>query len=436
MVWRCLHRHCILKERLMARILFHSLIFSPDGVSTAYLMADLAQELQKLGHSLTVLTTTPHYNQVESELKAQPLRPCGDGCFRSELEGIDVWHLSMGERTSDMGARSKDYLSFHWRSLKWGLSRGKSFDIVIAPSPPLSIGVIAWLIARWNRAKCIYNVQELYPDFAIHQGLVNKPLTIWAFKKLESFVYNRSNAVTTIADRFTRMVKPRCAKPDKVHTIPNFVDIDFYRPLPRDNVFAREHGLLENFVVMYAGNIGVAQDWTAVLHAADELRGEPIRFVILGDGTQRNWLAGEIARRKLDGVLLLPYQPRERMAEINASCDAAMITMAPKAGWDGFPSKIYTTLACGKPSIVSTEEDSELAWIVNESRCGTVVPVEQNAAFASAVLNAYRRRGELEEEGQRGRRFVEENYSKRAVAMRYHSLIQSLTEQKSSEHAH
>ena len=221
-----------------------------------------------------------------------------------------------------------------------------------------------------------------------------------------------------------------------MHTIPNFVDIDFYRPLPRDNAFACEHGLLDHFIVMYAGNIGVAQDWTAVLHAAEVLRNEPIRFVILGDGTHRGWLAGEVARRNLDNHLLLPYQPRERMAEINASCDVAMITMAPKAGWDGFPSKIYTTLACGKPSIVSTEEDSELAWTVNEARCGTVVPVEQNAAYAEAVLNAYHRRDELVEEGQRGRRFVEENYSKRAVAMQYDRLIRSLTDEKSSEYAH
>jgi len=410
----------------MARILFHSLIFSPDGVSTAYLMADLAKELHKLGHSVTVLTTTPHYNTVESELKAQPLTECEPGLFRSELDGIPVWHLSMGMRTSDMGARSKDYLNFHWRSLRWAMRTRRSFDLVIAPSPPLSIGVVAWLIASWHGAKSIYNVQELYPDFAIHQGLVKKSLAIWAFKRLEQFVYNRSSALTTIAERFTRVVAPRCKQPGKVHTIPNFVDIDFYRPLPRDNAFARQLGLLDHFIVMYAGNIGVAQDWTAVLHAAEVLHQEPIRFVILGDGTRRSWLAEEVARRKLENVLLLGYQPRERLAEYNASCDVATITMAPKASWDGFPSKIYTTLACGKPSIVSTEVDSELAWIVNEAKCGTVVPVENNAAYADAVLDAYRRREELPAEGQRGRRFVEERYSKRAVAQQYDRLIRSL----------
>jgi len=389
-------------------------------------MADLAKELQNLGHSITVLTTAPHYNAVASEMNVQPLENVSSGLYRSNLDGIAVWHISMNERTASVSVRSLDYLNFHWKSLRWGWSFRNAFDLVIAPSPPLSIGLIAWMIARWHRAKCVYNVQEVYPDFAIHQGLVKNHLIIWALKKLECFVYNRSSAVTTIAERFTRVIAPRCAQPGKVHTIPNFVDTDFYRPLPRDNPFAREHHLTDGFVVMYAGNIGIAQDWSAVLYAAETLRHEPIRFVILGDGTRRMWLHKEVAKRKLYNILLLGYQSRERMAEINASCDVATICMAPKAGWDGFPSKIYTTLACGKPSIVSTEEDSELAQIIRHSQCGAIVPVEDNVAYVAAVLAAYNNRAHLPVEGQRGRAFVEKYYSKKAVAQQYDQLIQSL----------
>jgi colanic acid biosynthesis glycosyl transferase WcaI len=410
----------------MARILIHSLIFSPDGVSTAYLMADLALELQRLGHSVTVLTTTPHYNRVESELRRQPLAMTANGLYRSSLNGVEVWHIPMPERTSNMGERSRDYLGFHCKSLLWGLCRKRAFDLVIAPSPPLSIGLVSWLIAKRHGAAAIYNVQELYPDFAFHQGLVKNPLALWALRKVERFVYCRSSAVTTIAERFTRVVALRCAHPERVRTIPNFVDIEFYRPLPRANAFAREHGLVDDFVVMYAGNIGIAQDWSSVLYAAEALRREPIRFAIVGDGTRRAWLEREIGARKLENVSLLGYQPRERMPEINASCDVATIAMAPGAGWDGFPSKIYTTMACGKPSIVSTEADSELSWIVGEAMCGTVVSVGDKAAYADAVWAAFQERGKLAAEGMRGRAFVKERYSKKAVGEQYDSLIRSL----------
>ena len=410
----------------MARILLHSLIFSPDGVSTAYLMADLAQELQQLGHVVTVLTTTPHYNAVESEMTRQPLSKAASGLYYSTLGGVPVWHVPMGGRTASPGARSLAYLGFHLKSLYWAYRKDQAFDIIIAPSPPLSIGLVAWLISRRHRAACVYIVQELYPDFAIHRGLIRSSFAIQVLQKLERLIYRKCDAVVTIADRFTRIVAARCACRQKVRTIPNFVDAEFYRPLPRDNAFAREHGLISPFVIMYAGNIGVAQDWGPILYAADRLREQPMKFVIIGDGTCREWLVRTVAQRNLNNVLVLNYQPRDKMPEINAACDVATITMAPDAGRDGFPSKIYTTMACGKPSIVSTELESELAWIVRESMCGTVVPVRNNYAYAAAVLEAFRGRGGLVSEGLRGRSFVEQRYSKKAVALQYDFLIRSL----------
>ena len=105
----------------MASILIHSLIFAPDGVSTAYLYTDLAKELRKLGHSVEVLTTTPHYNQVEEELRRQPLSKIAPGFYKSSCSGISVWHVSLGKRTSDARARTLDYLRFHLLSLLWSL---------------------------------------------------------------------------------------------------------------------------------------------------------------------------------------------------------------------------------------------------------------------------------------------------------------------------
>jgi colanic acid biosynthesis glycosyl transferase WcaI len=410
----------------MARILLHSLIFSPDCVSTAYLLADLVNELQQLGHDVTVLTTTPHYNVVESEMFRQPLSKASFGIHYSKFGKMPVWHVPMRGRTASPVVRCLSYLGFHVNSLFWACRRKRAFDIIIAPSPPLSIGVVAWLIGKWHRAACIYVVQELYPDFAIHGGLIRSSAVTRILKQLERFVYKKCDAVVTNADRFTRIVASRCISGQKVVTIPNFVDAEFYRPVSRDNSFAREHGLISPFVVMYAGNIGIAQDWDPILHAANRLRDQPIKFVIIGDGTRRDWLVRTIAQRELKNILVLDYQPRDKMPEINASCDAATITMAPEAGRDVFSSKIYTTLACGKPSIVTTERESELAWIIRESKCGSVVPVGDDDAYADAVLEAFRRRDALVDEGLRGRSFVEERYSKKAIGLQYDSLIRSL----------
>jgi glycosyltransferase involved in cell wall biosynthesis len=414
----------------MARILIHSLIFAPDGVSTAYLYTDLAKELRKLGHSIEVLTTTPHYNRVEEELRRQPLFKIAPGFYKSSCSGISVWHVSLGKRTSVVGARMLDYLRFHLLSLMWSLFHHAHYDVILAPSPPLSIGVIGWLLARRYGARCVYNVQELYPDIAINHELIKNAIVIRAFRALERFVYRRSDAVVTIAERFAAVISDRAGASDRITTIPNFVDTEFYRPLPRDNSFSRAHGLLDKFVVSYAGNIGVAQDWGPLMAAARNLADRPIQFVIVGEGTRSAWLREQIRQLNLRNVLLLPYQPRETIPQMNAASDITTILMHPSGGRDGFPSKIYTTLACAKPSIISTAKDCELCAIVRDSQCGWTVPAGDSEAYTSAILAAMSQRESLREIGLRGRDYVEQRFSLQAVAKRYDKLIRNLTDRK------
>jgi glycosyltransferase involved in cell wall biosynthesis len=109
--------------------------------------------------------------------------------------------------------------------------------------------------------------------------------------------------------------------------IPDCVDTYQYRPLPRRNPFSEAHRLIDGFVVLYGGNIGLVQDWDSVLHAARALSNLPVTFAIVGDGNRREWLAAEVAKRRLVNVKLLGYQPRELMPEVLASCDVSLIPM-------------------------------------------------------------------------------------------------------------
>jgi glycosyltransferase involved in cell wall biosynthesis len=414
----------------MPNVLIHSLVFAPDGVSTAYLYTDLAKELRNLGHSVEVLTTTPHYNHVEDEFRKQPLSKIAPGFYKSSCSGISVWHVSLGKRTSRAQARMLGYLRFHLLSLVWCLFHRARYDVVLAPSPPLSIGVICWLLARRYRGSCVYNIQELYPDIAINHDLIKNAMAIRAFRALERFVYRRSDAVVTIAERFAAIISDRGVSKERITTIPNFVDTGFYRPLPRDNPFSRAHGLLGQFVVSYAGNIGIAQDWGPLLAAAKNLSDRPIQFVIAGEGTQSAWLREQIRRLNLRNILLLPYQARETIPQMNAASDVTTISMSPSGGRDGFPSKIYTTLACAKPSIISAEEDCELCTIVRDSQCGWIVPAGDSEAYTSAILAAMSQREKLPEMGQRGRDYVVQRFSLQAIARSYDKLIRRLAARK------
>jgi len=412
----------------MANVLIHSLVFAPDGVSTAYLYSDLARELRNLGHKITVLTTTPHFNVLDMALKEQPLsKKRGNWLYYSEYHGIPVWHIAMRHKPDDVGGRLVDFMKFHFRALQFGIFSHEKYDVILSPSPPLTMGLVSWLLAKKFCSQSVYNVQEIYPDYAINQEMITNTVVIWLLRLLERFVYSRSEIVVTIGERFKEIVASRGGPALKVKTIPNFVDTELYRPIPRDNAFAREHGLIEKFVVLYAGNVGPAQDWNHFLSVAQRLSNLEIKFLIVGDGSLKQWLEKEAKRLGLENVCFLGYQQRDMMSEINGSCDITTILMNPKIATEGFPSKIYTTMACGKPTVVSCPVNSELVPIVEQSQCGVWVNDNDDEGYLNAIKAYMYDNERLRQEGEKGREFVLKGFSKEAVGKKYDQLISGIS---------
>jgi colanic acid biosynthesis glycosyl transferase WcaI len=414
----------------MARILLHTLIFAPDGVSTAVLLTELALELRALGHEVTVLTTTPHYN-VDPEARAQqPLKPIprwGGMLYQSNCQGIPVYHTFMRSKDSRVWARLLDYARFHVLSLLAGLTIVRDYNVILAPSPPLTIGLTAWLFGLMCRTPFIYNVQEIYPDVAISLGLLKNHYMIRVLQWLERFIYNRSSVVVVISERFRRRLLSKGLTNEKLVTIPNFVDTNFIRPLARCNTFSTTHGLEGQFVILYAGNIGLTQGFETILVAARQLAHLPkLRFLIVGGGTRESWLRDQLAREKLQNVTLLPYQPRSLVPQVYASSDVSLVPLKRGTAQETFPSKIYTIMAAGRPVIASADPDSELAWIIKEAKCGMVVEPDNPEALARVITHAYHENAELQQQGKNGRAYVVAHHSRQAVGCQYDALIRQL----------
>ena len=413
----------------MSNILFHSLTFSPDSVSTAYLMTDLAKQLKFLGHGVTVLTTSPHYNIDRMALDQQRMKSRWFGLLhQSDCSGIDVWHINIPMKGQRVYSRVLDYIYFHVMSLFIGFFFLKKHDLVFTPSPPLTIGLVGWLLGWKMGAPYVYNIQEIYPDFAINQGLIRNPILIRILRYIESLVYSKSTRVVSISEWFNDIVVKRNVPREKLCMIPNSVDTELYHPLPRENSFARENGLIDEFVVLYGGNIGLSQDWESMLHAAQELSELRIVFVIVGDGVMSKWLREEVEARRLKNIRFLGYQSRSMMAMVNASCDVCMIPMKTATTIDTFPSKIYTIMACGKPVIVQADPNSELEWLMKKVDCGYVAPPDNSKAFTEAVRRAHDERDLLHAKGMKGLELVRALYSKEVVGSQYDRLVRELVD--------
>jgi colanic acid biosynthesis glycosyl transferase WcaI len=303
-----------------------------------------------------------------------------------------------------------------------------SYDIVITPSPPLTIGIVGWLLGLGHRVPFIYNIQELYPDFAINQRLIKNKLFIALLRRIEKFIYARSTKLVPISESFSKIIERNGISSGKITVISNFVDIDHYPALPKTNTFSLEYNLLDSFVVYYGGNIGLSQDWDSLLYAAKNLAHLPIQFIITGDGVHKAWLENEVCKRNLQNIKVLGYQEKQIIPQIYASSDICTIPMKAMTTIDTFPSKVYSIMASGKAVLAQAEKESELWWLINEAKCGYVILPGDSHSYANALSHAYNNRKDLIGMGERGRRFVVERYSKKIVAKKYDMLIRELTE--------
>ena len=396
-------------------------------MTNAYTLADLARELTRFGHDLRVLTTTPHYNLVADDLRWQPMTPAkGQWLLQSDFEGIPCFHVRVPPVKGGMGRRIKTALRFHTLGLMAAMGKAWDCDIVISQSPPLSIGLVGSWIARRHGAKAVYIVQDVFPDGLIRQGKIRNPALIALLRALERAVYRRSDAVCAISPGIAEVLRPRLPASTRLEVIPNFVNTDVYHPLPRDNDFSRAHGLTDRFVVSYVGNIGNAQDFSPVLATARACRDLPITILMVGDGIKRAALEAEAAIESLTNIVFLGYQPREVTPWINASSDVSLVLLAPHVGNYGFPSKIYTLMASGKPVLLLGDPASDIGRFVSEQWIGWVVPSGDAEAFVATVQCLYAARDTLAPYGERGVRAVEQQFTLPRVAERYDELIRTL----------
>lgn len=414
----------------MARIAIVVQVFPPDNVATAQIYGELAVDLAGYGHEVRVFTSRPYYSEdLQAHFWRQGLRT-GFPWRTSEQHGLRVCRCWMPRRSRSLWGRIGAWGWLHAATLAAALPSRWRADVVLAPSPPPSIAVVAWLLARRFRAPFVYNVQELYPDVAINLGLVRNRAVIGALRRLERFTYRSAACVTVISERMHAALLERNVPPWKVHLIPNFADTGHLRPGPRDNAFSREFNLGGRFVVSYAGNMGKPQHLEMLVQAAALLRGHSdIVVVLIGDGTERPSLQELASTLQLQNVIFVPYQPYARMNDIYGCSDICYVPQAGGTSTDGVPSKVYRILAAGRPVLAATDPTSDLGQLVSRSGAGLIVPPTDAQAVAAAILQMRTQRDLWEQRGQYARIFVEQHYSRPAVTRKYHELLVRVIEE-------
>jgi glycosyltransferase involved in cell wall biosynthesis len=405
------------------RVLIVSQYFWPE----AFRVNDLALGLQALGHEVTVLTGIPNYPTGKFFE--------GYGLFRRRREdfsGVKVIRVPLIPRGNGSGWRlALNYLSFAFLAsvLAPLYCRGEYDLILVYQLSPVTVGLPAMILKSLKRAPMAFWIQDLWPESLSATGAVHNRLALEMVGKLVRFIYAACDLILVQSMGFVPKVQEMAVEPERIRYCPNWAE-DLYQPVSPDGTFGREvEELAPGFRVMFAGNIGVAQDFGTILAAAERLRSyEDIHWLILGDGRMRAWADEEVKRRGLTGVIhFLGRHPVEEMPSYFALADVMLATLKREPIFAlTVPCKVQSYLACGRPVIAALE--GEGARIVAEAG-GLACAPEDPDALAQAILELYRLpAGERDQLGRRGRAYYETHFEREVLLHQLESWMKALRE--------
>jgi len=386
-------------------------------------MGQMCEGLISLGHEVSVITSFPHYERfrVWDEYRGKLYE-------RASYRGMDVlrlWVYASGSKQNSL-RRLASYLSFNAAATIGGLLQRGAFDVILCPNGSFFTGLSSAIVGAPRRVPFVYNVQDLYPEAPARSGQLRSRSAVAGLKVIERVMYRLATHITVITPSFQEyLVSTKGVPPEKVSVIPNFVDTQFIRPLPKVNDFSRDHGLADKFVVSHSGNVGSVYDLETMLHAAARMTGQKdILFLIVGDGVAKAGLERKAAELGVENVRFLPFQPHEKLPWLRAACDVQVSLYRREQADYSMPSKIYEIMASGRPVLASAEVESDVRRLVDETGCGICIAPENTDELVEAVLGLYRDPARREDMAQRGRETVERRYSKQTVVAQYHELFQ------------
>jgi glycosyltransferase involved in cell wall biosynthesis len=396
------------------RLLVFNQYYWPGVEATAQLLTELCEALAE-DYDVTVVTGRLLGHEDDADV--------------DERNGVRILRVhSTAYDRSVLHRRAVNYLTYLTRGLRRGLL-GPRPDVVLCMTDPPMVGDLALIVARRWRAPLVVVSQDVFPEIAVELKRLENPLLVGLLRVLTRFYLRRADRVVAIGATMQRRLEAKGAHPNRISVIPNWVDTTALSPQPRDNPWAREHGLVERFVVMHSGNIGHAQDLDTLIHATTYLRDlEQLSVVLVGFGARHAHHVALAERLDADKVSFLEYQPREVLAQSLSTADVHFVGLA--RGLSGYvvPSRLYGILAVGRPVIAAADDDSETAQVVRAVGCGLVIPPGRPDLLATTIRDLAAGRHDLEEMGRRGRAYVEAEADRSVAVGRYRRLLAELTQ--------
>jgi len=394
--------------------------YIPDGGPSAPLYALLCEELVKRGHMVTVIAGVPHY---PSGKVPQNYRKFS---FQRNLQnGVNIIRVPLPSlNRSSLPLRFLQFLCYQLGATL--ASKRKRPDVVIASNPALQVGIPFMLHAFFQKRPSIFSIHDVYPDVGIELGIFRHKFIVSIVSLFERFCLKHATYIRILSESFLSRVAAFGIPNSKIILIYDWVDTHFIRPLSRINNFAQELGLVDKFVILYAGNLGFSQGLENVLSTAKILEVyNDIHFVFVGGGANRERLISISRQLELSNVLFLPFQPRQKLPEILATADVSLVSLKKGISFRSLPSKIYSILASGRPLIACVDKGSDSWKLVERSGAGICIPPESPEDLAESILKLKSSKSLRSFMSEKGRNYALRFHSPQSAADHFEEVLKN-----------
>lgn len=389
------------------KILIVSQYFWPEK----FRVNDLALDLKERGHEVIVLTGIPNY----------PKGKFFSGySFKYSIdyyEDIKIYRVPILPRGNNGFTIFLNYVSFIISGSIFTMFHNKEYDKIFAINFSPITAVYPAIVYKKRFKKQLYIwVQDLWPESVSAAGKINSKIVLKLLIRMVKNIYNQSDKVLVQSKAFISSVKAKGVPNKKIDYMPNWAE-DLFSDSTCISVFKYKNKLPEGFKIMFAGNIGEAQDFESILKAAVILKvNTQIKWIIIGDGRKKAWVESEIIRLGLQqSVFLLGNYPVEDMPSFFVHADIMLLSLKDEDIFSlTIPSKVQSYLAFGKPILGMLNGIG--AKVILDAECGFVANAGDYKTLASNVMFAYQKDMELLiNKGENGKKYYYENFSKKVI---------------------
>lgn len=411
------------------RILLLPAYYHPEIASSLIFSDNRNEAFAKAGFDITAYMPTP-CRGISSEVRIEFSKK--EHRHETLYDGkMELYRFSLYAEGRNPILRALRYVlcwSIHFHKGLWA----KDINCIFLASTPPIQGMLGAFIKKLRGIPFIYNLQDIFPDSLIGTGLAKKDGLLWKIgRKIENFTYKHADKIIVIGEDFKRNIMAKGVPEEKIEVVYNWVDENAVVPVAKeDNPLFEEFGISrEKFHVVYAGNLGNAQNIDVIIDAAKELSGrDDVEFLIFGTGGLKEQFVEKVKGYGIGNVKFFPLQPMERVGQVYGMGDVCVVSCKPGLGGAAMPSKMLSIMSAGR-AVVASFDEGELTYILEQNKCGAYAPAGDVKAFADLIQSMADDPEECRQMGENARQLILKKFTKAYGTGEYVRIIKSVVKE-------